>query len=245
MQKEHDFEPVPGLPEALPEDEYILWQGRPCWRALAIEAMHTRAVAIYFALIIVWRVATGLNDGLPVWTIVYSVGIYCALAALGLGLFDLFAWLVEKTTFYTITNRRVVMRIGVALSVTINLPFRQIVAVDIKPHGHGCGTIAMSLKDKSPFAWSVLWPHARPFHFARPQPALRAIPDAAHVGTLLSEALLKDLEVRSAYEDRTEVAAGQQGTVAVPARGRLRQSELPGTGALARGQNGDMRPVIG
>ena len=26
---EHDHEPVPGLPAELPDDEYIVWQGKP------------------------------------------------------------------------------------------------------------------------------------------------------------------------------------------------------------------------
>lgn len=28
-------EPIPGLPELPPEGEHILWQGAPCWHALA------------------------------------------------------------------------------------------------------------------------------------------------------------------------------------------------------------------
>ena len=34
-----------------------------------------------------------------------------------------FAWGSARTTVYTITNRRVVMRVGIALPVTLNLPF--------------------------------------------------------------------------------------------------------------------------
>jgi hypothetical protein len=32
---------------------------------------------------------------------------------------------VSSTTLYTLTNRRVVMRIGVVLALTLNLPYRQ------------------------------------------------------------------------------------------------------------------------
>ena len=36
------------------------------------------------------------------------------------------AWLTSRNTVYTITNKRVVMRIGIVLSVTFNLPLRVI-----------------------------------------------------------------------------------------------------------------------
>ncbi len=50
------FEPVPGLPEALPEGEHILWQGAPDARHLARDAWGLRWVAGYFVLLAVWRV---------------------------------------------------------------------------------------------------------------------------------------------------------------------------------------------
>ncbi|MFN6997976.1 MAG: molybdenum cofactor biosynthesis protein MoaE [Aquincola tertiaricarbonis] len=37
----------------------MLWQGSPQWAALAISAFHVRKVAIYFALILAWQVASG------------------------------------------------------------------------------------------------------------------------------------------------------------------------------------------
>jgi hypothetical protein len=36
--------------------------------------------------------------------------------------------------------------------------------------------------------WLVLWPHVRPWHMARTQPALRCIPEAAQVARLIAEA---------------------------------------------------------
>ena len=56
---EHDYEPVPGLPERLPEGETILWQGAPMAQSFARYAFHIRAVAAYFALLAVWHLADG------------------------------------------------------------------------------------------------------------------------------------------------------------------------------------------
>ena len=46
--------------------------------------------------------------------------------ALGIGLLMLYAWAVARTTVYTLTDKRVVLRIGVALNKCINLPLTQI-----------------------------------------------------------------------------------------------------------------------
>ena len=37
-------------------------------------------------------------------------------------------------------------------------------------------------------SYLVCWPHVRPWHMSRTQPALRCIPDAARVAQMLSEA---------------------------------------------------------
>jgi hypothetical protein len=63
--REYTSEPVRGLPENLPEGEHILWQGGPKWTALAVRALHVRAVAIYFALLAVWFAGAAMMDGLP------------------------------------------------------------------------------------------------------------------------------------------------------------------------------------
>ena len=42
-----DFEPVKGLPAALPENERMLWQGAPLWQDLALHAFHARKAAYY------------------------------------------------------------------------------------------------------------------------------------------------------------------------------------------------------
>ena len=48
---EYEFEPQYGLPERLPADEHIVWQGSPDVRALAASAFHTRKLVFYFGLL--------------------------------------------------------------------------------------------------------------------------------------------------------------------------------------------------
>ena len=43
---EYEFEPQFGLPERLPSDEFIVWQGSPDVAALAYSAFHFKKLAL-------------------------------------------------------------------------------------------------------------------------------------------------------------------------------------------------------
>lgn len=203
--REHDMEPMPGLPGQLPDGEFIVWQGRPDSATFAKRVMKTRWVLGYFCLLGLWAVAAGMADAKPLAGVLFSAGVLAILAALVLGLMEAFAWGVEKTTLYTITNARVVMRIGVALSITLNLPFSQIEAVGLKRNPDGSGNLAIKLTGGQRLAWLTLWPHARPWHLKEPEPTLRAIAKVETVAALLAR------EVKNAVpgETRAPKATGR------------------------------------
>jgi hypothetical protein len=100
------------------------------------------------------------------------------------------AYFTARTTVYTITNRRVVLRFGIALPIIINLPFRMIDSVDLKPLSDGTGDIAMKINARERLAYLVLWPHAKPFALNRAEPMLRAVPDAFNAAQILAQALV-------------------------------------------------------
>jgi hypothetical protein len=189
---EHDFEPVRGLPGKLPEGEEILWHGAPSWSAFAVHAMHLRLVLLYFGLIIVAR---GLGGALPTESgsvLARTAGEAVWTAALGLaavGLLCLYSWLVARTSVYTITSRRVVLRVGVAIPKAVNLPFAIIESAAIRQHPDGTGDIPLSLKPSARAGYVLLWPHARPWRWSRPEPMLRAVPNAALAAKVLADAL--------------------------------------------------------
>jgi hypothetical protein len=93
-----------------------------------------------------------------------------------------------RATVYTVTNRRVAMRIGAALTVTLNLPYTQIGRADYRPGKRGTGTIAFDLMGDTRLSYLVCWPHVRPWVMRRTRPALRAIPEADRIAQLLAEA---------------------------------------------------------
>jgi hypothetical protein len=187
--REHDHEPVPGLPERLPPGEAILWQGAPQGEALARRALHVRTIAWYFAALAAWRgLALGL-DGAPALDVASGVALLVLLGAAAIVPLALYAWAASRSTLYTITSRRVVIRAGVALPTSVNVPFAAIEAAGLKLHGGGVGDIALRLVPDQKIAYVLLWPHARPWRFARPEPMLRCIADAERVAQILGRAL--------------------------------------------------------
>jgi hypothetical protein len=180
------FEPIPGLPERLPLGEDMLWQGRPDPRALAREGYGIRWIAGYFALIVLWRASVGYGAAGLAGAFAWGLP-YVGLGVLGCGVVYLLALAQARATIYTITSSRVVMRIGAALTVTFNFPFVQMASAQLDDRG-ATGTIALQTKGETRISFLVLWPHVRPWHIAKTQPALRCIPDAAAVAKLLAEA---------------------------------------------------------
>ncbi|NJL34791.1 MAG: PH domain-containing protein, partial [Chloroflexaceae bacterium] len=81
-----------------------------------------------------------------------------------------------------------ILRIGAALTVTLNLPYRWINSADVTTHRDGTGTIALDLRGETRFSYLVLWPHVRPWVISRTQPALRCIPEPDKVAALIAEA---------------------------------------------------------
>lgn len=181
------FDPIPGLPEALPAGEQILWQGRPDGWALAKQAMGLRWIALYFGVLIVWRITASAQ----IMDLTAAMGTAIPLALLGLlavGILSGIAVILARATVYTITNRRVAMRIGAALPLTLNLPFASLDSAGLDARRNGTGTIALRMTEGSKVSYLVAWPHVRPWHMARTEPALRAIPNAKAVAELLAEA---------------------------------------------------------
>jgi hypothetical protein len=150
---------------------------------------HVRKLAAYCAILMSWRLAADLSGGAMPADAVVSVLWLLPLVPAALGLPALLAWLYSRTTLYTITNRRVVIRYGVALPMSLNIPFKIIASAALRQHGDGTGDIPMALSGPDRIAYLHLWPHARPWRLAHTEPMLRCVPDAAQVAEILGKAL--------------------------------------------------------
>lgn len=185
MMTEYENEPIPGLPAQLPPGEHILWQGSPDWRALARTAFHTRLIAGYFSALAAIALGFALS-GSGYTGVVMTV----SLGVIGVGLLHLLAWGSARTTIYTLTDRRIVLRIGMALPKCINLPLKLVGAVDLATRADGTGDVLLTVTGRQRLGYITLWPHARPWKLATPQPMLRAVPGAAEVAALVARTCL-------------------------------------------------------
>lgn len=185
---EHEFEPQHGLPERLPAGERILWQGSPDAATLARQAFHLRKLALYFGLLVAGAAGPLLWSGGSGAEALHALRWLAPLALLGLASVALLAWLTARTTVYTLTDRRLVMRVGIVLTVTFNLPLRTLAAAGLRQHGAGFGDITLALAGPDRIAYLQLWPSVRPWRMAKPEPMLRCVADAAQVSARLQQA---------------------------------------------------------
>ena len=187
--------PFPGLPGRLPAGERVLWRGKPDGWLLARRALHLPGLGLYFGIILMWCLVSEIRGGEALAQVAASMLRLGLIAAAPIALLSLFALLVARTTQYTITNRRVVLRIGIALPRTLNLPFARIDEAALKLHPDGSGDLALRLQAKERLPFLLLWPHTRPWRLGRAQPSLRAVRDAAAAARVLSRALASAAEL--------------------------------------------------
>ena len=144
-------------------------------------------------------------------------------------LLHLLAWGSARTTIYTLTNRRIVLRVGMAVPKCINLPLGKIAAVDLATRARRIGRRAADADRRAassatarcgrmPGRWRI----------ARPQPMLRAVPDAATVAALIA---------------RTCLAANPDGRIAAAeAPARPMPAFAAGAGGMSAHDHADMLP---
>ncbi len=181
------IEPVRGLPETPPKGEQILWQGRPDWWALTQESLNFWWVAGYFGLLTLWRFSS-VYDMMPLGQALGASMPFVILGAVVCALLALFAYIQARLTVYTVTTARVAMRIGAALTVTFNIPYRQVANASLDLRRRGTGTIAFETLGDTRLSYLVCWPHVRPWRMRKTEPALRCIPEADRVARVISEA---------------------------------------------------------
>lgn len=184
-----DSQQIEGLAEPLPAGERVLWQGAPRWTSLAIHAFHVRKLVIYFGIILGLRALGVLVEGGTATQAVVAALWLLPVAAAAIGLVTLIAWLTARTTIYAITNQRVVMRIGVVLAITLNLPFRLVESAGLRMNADGTADMPLQLHAGEHLAWLHLWPHVRPWRTAHPEPMFRAVAEPQRVAAVLARAL--------------------------------------------------------
>jgi len=209
VSHDHDdfeIEPIPGLPEELPEGEHILWQGAPDWKVMARRAFHLPWLCAYFLILLAVKIGSDLWGGAAVVDALRGAIGLAVLGSIAGGVFTLYAWWIADSTLYTITNKRLVLRFGVALPMTFNLPFARVRSASLKCFPDGFGDIPVTLEDSQKASYIVMWPNVRPWHLKRPQPMLRCISNAQKVAEILASAASAVPAATAVAEDKQKLS---------------------------------------
>jgi hypothetical protein len=192
----------------LPEGGRVLWQGRPAWFTFSRDVLHIGWIAIYVSLLLAWCIFAGattggLNAALHAAVQFGGFAIFSMALLLGLG------WGLARSTTYSITNSHLVIEYGMALPKTVTLPLSKVTGADYRPYPNGAGNISLSMMREPASSYMLMWPHVQPWHFRRPRPMLRAVPEGQKVAQILARVL-------AASADMAPVAVSQ--TLSRPAQ---------------------------
>jgi hypothetical protein len=146
-------------------------------------------VAIYFGVLVLWRIVVGIDNHHTPAAIAGSCAFMLVLGGIAIGVLSLLAFLNARSTVYSITTRRLLLRHGVAVPLTMNIPFKLIESADLRSYSDGTGDISLRVAREQRIGYLITWPHLRPGHITRPAPCFRALTDAARAADLLGAAL--------------------------------------------------------
>ncbi len=190
---EHDQEAEPGIPEPLPGNEQVLWKGGPEFRSLLLGSFRLRALLAYFGLLLAVQLGVALSTGSSAKDAVGTTAGFAVLALVVILLVTAYARLAARATLFTVTDRRVVLRTGVALPVSVNLPYGLIESAELRLQKDGSGDISLLPAAGHRVSWMLLWPMVKSFRWMRVRPVLRGLRNAEDVAQILGEALRASL----------------------------------------------------
>jgi hypothetical protein len=172
---EYEGEPIEGLPEALPEGESLIWQGRPTVGAMLKRVFFVPQLAVYFGLLIGGHTIYRLTESVPMAQVLGTLVWQFGLAAIVLLLLVWLARAYAKSILYTLTSGRLVIRSGVALPMMVNIPIEQIIAADLRVHRDGTGDILLRASADRQLYWVLLWPNVSAWYSRPVRPCLRGL----------------------------------------------------------------------
>lgn len=209
---------IRGVAHALPPGERLLWQGTPEPGLVARHVFHRWLVIGYFAIVTGWWVFSTYGT-VEMDAFLPMLGMRLGLAAIVIGTVEFLARTVSKTTLYAITSKRLVLKIGMVLPMSINVPFGVLQNAAVGRFRDKTGQIALTLVPGNRLAYVALWPHCKVFNMTQPQPVLRGLADPEAVAAVLRDAVLADAAERAEtleVGDATRAPAPTSSTILQP-----------------------------
>jgi hypothetical protein len=129
-------------------------------------------------------------------------GIFASIILIGLAATQTYS------TVYIITENRVIIKTGAALSFLISMPFKKIKEVNLQKRGASIGTISFELLSEKRVPYISCWPSVRPWKFKRTQPAFSCIGSVDEVATILRKTAMTGNI--SLYDPRQNLEIGSE-----------------------------------
>ena len=211
MEYKTKFEAPKNILDAIPDGESILWKGRPSLWGFSWTLFGLKWLALYLSILSIVSIARFFAsdfhtafyfDFLPF----FLSGIFASIILVGL------ATIQAYSTVYIITENRVIIKTGAALSFLISMPFKKIKEVNLQKRGAAIGTISFELFSKKRVPYISCWPSVRPWKFKKTQPAFSCVGSVDEVATILRKTAMtgnislhdprQDFEIGSEIEQK-------------------------------------------
>ena len=211
MEYKTKFEAPKNILDAIPDGESILWKGKPSLWGFSWNLFGLKWITFYLSILSVVSIARFFAsdfhtafyiDFLPF----FLSGIFASIILIGL------AAIQAYSTVYIITENRVIIKTGAALSFLIRMPFKKIKEVNLQKRGASIGTISFELFSKKRVPYVSCWPSVRPWKFKKTQPAFSCVRSVDEVATILRKTAMtgnislhdprQDFEIGSEIEQK-------------------------------------------
>lgn len=189
MEYKSKFESHENILEAIPDGESILWKGKPSFWGFSWHFFGLKLIAIYLMILsVVFAARLTVTDFYTAFAfdflpfLLSGILASCILMAL--------AGIQSQSSVYIITENRVIIKSGAALSFLISMPFKKIKAVNLQKRNGSLGTISFELNAGKRVPYISCWPSVRPWKFKNTEPAFSCIENVDEVATILRKSVM-------------------------------------------------------
>ena len=189
MEYKTKFEANKNILDAIPEGESILWKGKPSFWGFSWYFFGLKLLAFYLIILsVVFAARLTVTDFFTAFVVDFlpfllsGILTSCILMAL--------AKIQSQSSVYIITENRVIIKSGAALSFLISMPFKKIKAVNLQKRKGSLGTISFELNSGKRVPYISCWPSVRPWRFKNTEPAFSCIENVDEVATILRKSVM-------------------------------------------------------
>jgi len=189
MEYKTKFEVHKNILDAIPEGESILWKGKPSFWGFSWYFFGLKLLAFYLIILsVVFAARLTVTDFFTAFVVDFLPfllsGILTSFILMAL------AKIQSQSSVYIITENRVIIKSGAALSFLISMPFKKIKAVNLQKRKGSLGTISFELNSGKRVPYISCWPSVRPWRFKKTEPAFSCIENVDEVATILRKSVM-------------------------------------------------------